>query len=188
MVVNQARNNQELENMLMPALEKAIDYVVQKIWNDNRELIRQIVYEAYQPKTYTRTGEFQNAWDTETKRSDNKVSGTFKYSPDKMSVDVGVHSSVYGGDDYREYLAETIYQGLAGDFGYGENTGNKRHAKTNPLFSGEAWAKKRDVWTALNKKIGIRKIQQYFEEGMRRNGLNFNRHVAAIKVTKYDEK
>ena len=86
MAVNQARNNQEVEQMLMPALEKAIDYVVQKIWNDNRELIRTIVYESYQPEEYERTGEFKEAWDTDVKRLGNFVRGEMKYDPRELTV------------------------------------------------------------------------------------------------------
>lgn len=190
MATNQARNDQEVEQMLMPALENAIDYVVQKIWNDNRELIRQIVYEAYQPSIYNRTGEFKEAWDTETKIVGNKAQGTFKYAPDKMSIgDRGQHSSIIDGADIRPYLAEIIYQGLSGDFGWDKtNSSGKHYAKNNPLFAGEAWTKKRNVWEQLNNKIGIRKIKQYFEEGMRQNRLSFKGHTAAIKVTKYDER
>lgn len=192
MVIKQAKNNQELEQMLMPALEKAIDYVVQKIMEENKEIIEQVVYNSYSPNIYDRTGEFKEAWDIETKTHGNKVQGTFKYDPDKMSIgDGGQHSSIYQNDrDVRPYLAEIIYQGFAGDFTGTKkaNHAGKKYAKNNPLFAGEAWTRKRDVWKELNNKIGIRKIKQYFEEGMRRNGLNFKGHTASIKVIKYDEK
>lgn len=179
MALNQARNNQELEDMLMPALEKAIDYVVQKIWNDNRELIRTIVYESYQPKEYERTGEFKEAWDTDVKRLGNFVRGEMKYDPRELTVNYNKwqHGSRYvsNGELHETvmttYLAEVIYQGLSGD-----------------LFGEGPWTKKRDVWAALNREVGIRKIKQYFEEGMRRNGLDFRGHTASLKVTKYDEK
>lgn len=179
MALNQARNNQELENMLMPALEKAIDYVVQKIWNDNRELIRTIVYESYQPEEYERTGEFKEAWDTDVKRLGNFVRGEMKYDPRELTVNYNKwqHGSRYvSNGELNEtvmttYLAEVIYQGLSGD-----------------LFGEGPWTKKRDVWAALNREVGIRKIKQYFEEGMRRNGLDFRGHTASLKVTKYDEK
>lgn len=173
MALNQARNNQELENMLMPALEKAIDYVVQKIWNDNRELIRTIVYESYQPEEYERTGEFKEAWDTDVKRLGNFVRGEMKYDPRELTVNYNKwqHGSAYLQQPMTTYLAEVIYQGLSGDF-FGEGP----------------WTKKRDVWAALNKEVGIRKIKQYFEEGMRHNGLDFRGHTASLKVTKYDEK
>lgn len=177
-----ARNNQEVERMIMPALEKAIDYVVQKIWNDNREIVRQVVYEAYQPAIYNRTNEFKESWETETKSSGNKAQGTFKYAPDKMSIGDGQHSSVIDGTDVRPYLAEIIYNGLSGAIyqaGY---------AKNSPYFAGEAWAQKRNAWKMLTSKISISQIKKYFEEGMRQNGINFKRGKGAIKVTKYDEK
>lgn len=168
-----AKNNQELENILMPSLEKAIDYVVQKIWNDNRELIRTIVYESYQPEEYERTGEFKEAWDTDVKRLGNFVHGEMKYDPRELTVNYSKwqHGSEYLQQPMTTYLAEIIYQGLSGD-----------------LFGEGPWTKKRDVWEALNKKIGIRKIKQYFEEGMRKNGLDFRGHTASVQVTKYDEK
>ena len=168
-----AKNNQELENILMPALEKAIDYVVQKIWNDNRELIRTIVYESSQSEEYERTGEFKEAWDTDVKRLGNFVHGEMKYDPRELTVNYSKwqHGSEYLQQPMTTYLAEIIYQGLSVDL-FGEGT----------------WTKKRDVWEALNKKIGIRKIKQYFEEGMRKNGLNFRGHTASVQVTKYDEK
>ena len=173
MAVNQARNDQEVEQMLMPALEKAIDYVVQKIWNDNRELIRTIVYESYQPEEYERTGEFKEAWDTDVKRLGNFVRGEMKYDPRELTVNYNKwqHGSAYLQQPMTTYLAEVIYQGLSGD-----------------LFGEGPWTKKRDVWAALNREVGIRKIKQYFEEGMRRSGIKFKGHTAAVKVTKYDER
>lgn len=173
MAVNQARNDQEVEQMLMPALEKAIDYVVQKIWNDNRELIRTIVYESYRPEEYERTGEFKEAWDTDVKRLGNFVRGEMKYVPRELTVNYNKwqHGSAYLQQPMTTYLAEVIYQGLSGD-----------------LFGEGPWTKKRDVWAALNREVGIRKIKQYFEEGMRRSGIKFKGHTAAVKVTKYDER
>lgn len=173
MAVNQARNNRELENMLMPALEKAIDYVVQKIWNDNRELIRQVVYEAYQPEMYERTGEFKEAWDTSVKRLGNFTRGEMKYTPEKLTVDYSKwqHGSEYLQQPMTTYLAEIIYQGLSGK-----------------LFGEGSWTRKRNAWEILTRELGIRKIKQYFEEGMRQNGLSFRGHTASVKVTKYDEK
>lgn len=173
MAQNQARNDQEVQAMLMPALKEAIDYVVQKIWNDNRELIRTIVYESYQPEEYERTGEFKEAWDTDVKRLGNFVRGEMKYDPRELTVNYNKwqHGSAYLQQPMTTYLAEVIYQGLSGD-----------------IFGKGPWTKKRDVWAALNREVGIRKIKQYFEEGMRRNGLDFRGHTASLKVTKYDEK
>lgn len=161
----------------MPALEKAVDYVVQKIWNENRNLIRTIVYEAYQPSTYERTGEFKEAWETDAKTNGNVARGEFRYAPDKMSVgwpsteyglpQYGRHASAIDNFDARPYLAEIIYESCAGPaFGHGTRDG--------------AWTTRRDVWTTLNKKLGKNRIRQLFEEGMARQGIVFNRHKAGI--------
>lgn len=172
------KNDVELQRAIMPALEKAVDYVVQKIWNENRELVRTIVYEAYQPSVYERTGEFKEAWETESKTNGNVAHGEFNYAPNKMNAgwpsteygtpQYGRHASAIDNFDARPYLAEIIYEGCAGPaFGHGVHNG--------------AWARKRDAWTALNKKIGKNYIAKLFEEGLSRQGINFNRHRTAIK-------
>lgn len=171
------KNEADLRRDVMPALEKAVDYVVQKIWEENRALIQTLVYDAYQPSTYERTGEFKEAWEIETKTNCNVAHGEFKYAPDKMNVgwpsteydspQYGRHASALDNFDARPYLAEIIYEGCAGPaFGHGVQDG--------------AWAHKRDVWTALNKKIGKNRIKQLFEEGMRQQGIVFSRHRTAI--------
>lgn len=173
MGLNQARNNNDLEKMLMPALEKAVNYVAQKIWEDNKEIVEEIVYDSYQPEEYERTGQFKEAWDTETKRLGNFAQSKFMYDSKELVVnyDKWQHGSKYLREPMTTYLAEIIYQGLVG-----------------PMFGEGTWTKKRNAWKALNSKIGIKKIKQYFEEGMRQNGLNFKRRIASIKVIEYDEK
>lgn len=182
----QAKNDIELVNMVMPALEQAVNYVVQKIWNDNRELIRQLVYETYQPSEYQRSGEFKQAWTTvDSKTSGNKTVGKFEYDPDSMSVgdpatergtpEYGKHASAVDDSDAREYLAEIIYQGLAGPaFGYG------------PVHSG-AWTKKRNVWETLIKKLGNRKFKSYFHEGLRLAGVKFKDTGEKPSIRRFNE-
>lgn len=182
------RNELEIKKAIVPVLEKAVDYVVQKIWNENRELIQHIVYDAYDPSIYERSGEFKQAWDTSSSSNIAKgtAQGKFEYKPDSMFVGspsteygtpgYGKHASAVDNLDARPYLAEIIYQGMAGPaFGNG------------PIHDGP-WAKKRNVWEALNKIIGKDKIKAYFEEGLSRQGVNFKRHKPGIGVRKYDEK
>ena len=172
-------NNSALQAAIIADMKNVVDYVVQKIWNDNRELIRQIIYEGYQPEVYERTGEFKEAWDTDVKTLHNYVQGEFKYDPRLLTVneDNGQHSSLVDGTAMTEYLAEVIYEGLSGAIyepGY---------AKNSSRFKGEAWANKRDVWSALLKWFNKTKLRQLFEEGMRQQRMNFIRHNVAIKVT-----
>ena len=172
-------NDAQLQAAIIADMKNVVDYVVQKIWNDNRELIRQIIYEGYQPEVYERTGEFKEAWDTDVKTLHNYVQGEFKYDPRLLTVneDNGQHSSLVDGTPMTEYLAEVIYDGLSGAIyepGY---------AKNSSRFKGQPWANKRDVWSALLKWFNKTKLRQLFEEGMRQQGVNFIRHNVAINVT-----
>ena len=163
----------------MPALKNTVDYIVQKIWNENRELVRVIVYEAYQPEQYERTGEFQEAWATDVKSKGNYVEGEFKYDPRLLTVDGEHHGSIIDGQPMTTYLADVIYDGLSGAI-Y-----QSGYAKNSPAFKGQAWTRKRDVWDALLKRVGRKKIKQLFEEGMRRQGITVKSHNVAIGYAKY---
>ena len=202
MAVNQALNDTELERLLREPLKEAVDYVVQKIIDTNEAEISKIVYAAYDPINYERTGEFQRAWDTivTTKTGDSgaTVEGSFFYAPggNRMSSqppspangNMGIHHGIstrgtgkfrsngqmasqkersegqWG--DSREYLADIIYQGLAGD-----------------IYGNGAWTKKRDAFDALVKYIGKQRMKQWFETGMEKAGLSYVRHVAGIQVS-----
>ena len=178
-MANQAKNDAQLEALFMPLLRNAADYIVQKIWNENRELIRKIVYDAYHPEQYQRTGEFKEAWDTSVKTLRNTVEGRFNYDPRLLTVDGEHHGSIINGQPMTTYLAEVIYEGLAGDIYHGG------YARDNPAFSGEAWARKRDVWAALNKWFTKTKLRELFEESMRAQGVNVQRHNVAITRMEY---
>lgn len=171
-------NNNALQAAVVADLKNVVDYVVQKLWEENQELVQKIVYDGYQPEEYERTDEFKEAWDTDVKTLHNAVQGEFKYDSRLLTVtDNGQHSSLVDGTPMTEYLAEVIYEGLSGAIyepGY---------AKNSARFAGQAWANKRDVWSALLKWFNITKLRQLFEEGMRQQGMNFIRHNVVIKVT-----
>lgn len=175
---NQARNDAELRKLFEKPLREAVDYIVQKIWNENKELVRQVVYETYTPKNYNRTGQFQKAWEleVESSSSDEKVAqGKFYYAPETMSKgstdpnspDYGQHISIVDGEDMRPYLAEIIYEGKYG----------------------RAWpnnAGKRDAWTMLLNTIGKQKMKKWLKEGMQKAGLQGVLHTTPIDV-KYNK-
>ena len=171
-------NNNALQAAVVADLKNVVDYVVQKLWEENRDLVQKIVYDGYQPEEYERTNEFKEAWNTEVKTLNNFIQGEFKYDSRLLTVDTdnGQHSSLVDGTPMTEYLAEVIYDGLSGAIyepGY---------AKNSSRFKGQPWANKRDVWSALLKWFNKTKLKQLFEEGMRRQGINFIRHNVAIKV------
>lgn len=169
-----ARNEAELLRMVMPDLKKAVKYVVDEILKENEQLIQEIVYDAYKPEMYDRTGEFKKTWETYSDISGHTATGEFKYAPEKMREVAPHHASVVDGQPIGDYLAEIIYEGLSGAI-Y-----QSGYAKNSKRFKGQAWTKKRDVWTALNKKLGKRRIKQLFEESMTRQGIEFQRHNDAI--------
>lgn len=173
MLANQARNDEELIAMIIPELKQAMDYAIQKIWNDNRELIRTVVYESYQPTEYQRTGEFKEAWVTDTKAFRNVVQSELKFDPRLLEVnyDKWQHGSKELEEPMTTYLAEVIYQG-----------------KSGKMFGDGPWTRRRNVWQQLNKRIGSKKIGQYFEEGMKYFGIQYKNKRGSIKKVKYDER
>ena len=172
-----ARSEQELRNLLRSPIQKAINYVLDKIYDENIAVVHDVVYMAYSPEDYNRTGDLYRAWSTESKSTSSAAQGEFKYDYSKMSIGstdpqssnfaqhIGVGGDFYG-QDARPYLAELIYQGATGS-----------------LFGDGAFRKQRDAWTELNKRIGRRKMKQWMKEGMEAAGLTVQMHNKAIEVT-----
>ena len=171
-----ARSEQELRNMLRTPIQKAINYVLDKIYDENISVVHDVVYMAYSPEDYNRTGDLYRAWSKETKSTKSAAKGEFKYDYSKMSIGstdpqssnfaqhIGVGGDFYG-QDARPYLAELIYQGATGS-----------------LFGDGAFRKQRDAWTELNKRIGRRKMKQWMKEGMEAAGLTVQMHNAPLHV------
>ena len=172
-----ARSEQELRNLLRSPIQKAINYVLDKIYDENISVVHDVVYMAYSPEDYNRTGDLYRAWSTESKSTSSAAQGEFKYDYSKMSIGstdpqssnfaqhIGVGGDFYG-QDARPYLAELIYQGATGS-----------------LFGDGAFRKQRDAWAELNKRIGRRKMKQWMKEGMEAAGLKVQMHNKAIEVT-----
>ena len=98
-----ARSEQELRKLLQPDIQKACNYVVQKIWNENKEIVRVVVYESGMPEEYNRSMGFLNAWDytQDTHNPTNKDGyAKFYYKPNNM----GVGSVDYGAADFAQHI------------------------------------------------------------------------------------
>lgn len=172
-----ARSEQELRNMLRGPIQKAINYVLDKIYDENIAVVHDVVYMAYSPEDYNRTGDLYRAWSTESKSTSSAAQGEFKYDYGKMSIGstdpsssnfaqhIGVGGDFYG-QDARPYLAELIYEGATGS-----------------LFGDGAFRKKRDAWKVLNDRIGKRKMKQWMKEGMEAAGLTVQMHNTPLDVT-----
>lgn len=176
-MANTIANESTLKKEMLLMLTKVANYVAQKVWNENRAQIEQVVYQSYVPKDYNRTGEFKDAWDATAYNDGNKATGKMFYSPgqihpgstDPASPNFGQHlaiadgNNVSAGDPSADYLADIIYYGLSGD----------------------AWNwndRKRDAWGALNKVVGRRKMKKYIEEGFRFYGVQYESHNKAIHL------
>lgn len=172
-----ASNDAQVKAMLMPAIRKAAEYTADKILELNKEKIQTWVYGRYTPKSYKRTedeGSFKEAWETKVKQSSTQVTATLDYAPDKMSTGHpytddgdplitddapygrGQHVSILDGSDIREYLAEIIYDGKAGE-----------------IFGEGKWTKSRNAYKQLDRTLGKGQLARFFEQGMRRAGLKF---------------
>ena len=176
-----AKNDAHLKNLLMPKIKEAVDLLVQKIWNENRELVRTIVYEAYSPTRYNRTGEFKEAWSTDSTMDavTGRAQGSFYYDYSKLtpgdndpdSPRYGQHVSAIDRFLMTEYLAEVIYQGKAGPaFGHGVESG--------------AWHSKRDVWSQLEQQLGKVKLKTWMKECFEMVGLPVKAHGTSWGVKK----
>lgn len=181
--MQKARNDAELRRVLQPAIQKACQYVIQKVWNENREVVRLVVYEAGMPEEYQRSYGFMDAWET-TQEGHNPTNkdgyAKFYYKPNEMNLgsprhgapDYGQHIGVAGDYynlDARQYLADIIYH-ANGCKGAGDAFGNGY------------WRKARNAWEELNKRIGRRKMKQWMKEGLEKAGLNVKMHNTAIHV------
>lgn len=166
-----ARNDIELRAMLMPALKEAVDYVVQKILEENEKIIEEVIYSSPSSTNwYQRTGQFKEAWKADAKTVGNVAEGTFEYDPSKLTTNYKdwQHGSKVDQEPMTTYLADIIYNGTAGD-----------------IFGEGYWTKKRDAWSVLEKWLSVAKFREIYEDGMSKAGLNFVKHGRAINVSKH---
>lgn len=171
-----ARSEQELRNLLRSPIQKAINYVLDKIYDENIAVVHDVVYMAYSPEDYNRTGDLYRAWSKETKSTKSAAKGEFKYDYSKMSIGstdpqspnfaqhIGVGGDFYG-QDARPYLAEIVYGAI----------------KWGSAF-GDKFPRQRDAWAELNKRIGRRKMKQWMKEGMEAAGLTVQMHNTPLYV------
>lgn len=190
MGLNQARNNQELEQMLIgntnkpfgqgvvsklsPPLVVALDYVLQQIAERNEDLIMRIIYNNYNPEVYERTDEFREAWDYSLSSGGNQVMGTFGYS--ENSSDAG---------RIMQYRPEKGQHGTPDSFGQDimNAWGDAREYLAEIIYQGDSsdvfghgpWTRKRDVWSQLIKSIDSKAMSTWFERGLKYAGLKYRK-------------
>lgn len=161
----QLRNEAQVRRYLLgqDKMVEVVNYILDKIYETNVEIIDKVVYAAYDPVEYQRTYEFRDAWGSDgAKVSGSHVRGEFKYISENMTYDSSLaqhgspdyYDGPHGGDA-RAYLAEIIYDGLSGN-----------------LFGNGQWRKSRDAWSVLLKEIDGDKIAKWAKQGFRKVGLD----------------
>lgn len=170
-MVQKARSNSQLANVLLPRIQEAVDYVTNKIYEENKEIVTQVVYEAYFPTMYNRTGELKESWKTNSIRSGNHIKGEFTYDPSKLTVgstipnseNYGQHISIVKDKSVVDGLAAIVYQGIS-----------------DAVFGPGPWTKPRDAWSKLVNSVGPQKISNWMKEGLEGAGLKVARHKVGI--------
>lgn len=139
-------NDATLQTLIRNDLKAVIDDVIDKIIEENKDLIDEIVYSQRVNPTYATemggqpTYQFRESWDGSTKINGDKVEGEFKQNTDENNpMNYYPYSYIHGSlaSGYiGQALAEIIYEGKSGDI-WGEGY----------------WTQPRDVWTPLIQKI-----------------------------------
>jgi hypothetical protein len=147
---------------LNSAANGAVEYVMDKILEEYKDLINQIVYDNYSPAVYDRTYGFRDSWKTKTQATSDGGEGTLYDDYNSMSVDAEnfIHGSLYYKTlDVRDILTGLIFEGRSGEF-FGSNG---------------FWIQERDAWQPLLKELDGGKLDKWFIQGMRKQGFRISR-------------
>ena len=160
MANNLPSDEQSLRAYLRPKILIIVQTILENIKKSNVEQINQIVYGAGTPTEYIRTYQFRDfAWDaTVTKNTLYETEGEFKYNPEaegmKPHLSLRKYHDQPPGINENEYLAEIIYEGVAGH-----------------IFGEGFWTKPRDAWTKLVEIVGSDTMKNWIDQGARKARL-----------------
>lgn len=156
----------ELRSAIKHGLTIAVQSTVDEIHEQNEQFIEEVVYDAYSPSWYDRTGGFGNSWATRVGVAGSFVGGEFYYKPDMnvSSPEEGQHISVIDGQIVVNAMPDIIYQGAMGCI--------RRPTK-------------RDAWKTLDKFLTKTMMRSIFETGLSRSGMPWKRDRGGISVTKW---
>lgn len=158
MVSNIFTNDIQLKSKILLDIKKALEYTMEQILEEYKDLILEIVYGAGNPSVYKRnisaSDSFLNTWHTDIKDNVMSYIGTLNQNYDEMNLDTEnfIHGSF--GVDYRPYMANIIYEGLSG-----------------ALFGDGYWRNKRDAWAPLIEEMDNGKLTEWFKDGMKLQGI-----------------
>ena len=151
------RNEQEVKDIIMPRIRKALEEVADKIIHENHEDIFRYFYDQYRPKEYIRSAEFANAWDwDDIEQNGDSVSSEFGFNPDLLSTDdyAFQHGSPQYGD-FRSHIADVLY----GIIPWGD------------YFGKGPWQRKSDAFDKLVEVLDKSKFDKWMKAAFKRHGL-----------------
>ena len=135
----------------------ALDYAMEKLLMKLQENIEKIVYGAGSPEYYGRTNEFLYSWETSKPIIKGNIiesdlfQNMFAMHSDPENFIHG--SNYYKQDDITAYMADIIFEGLAG-----------------PMFGSGFWTVARDAWTPTLIHLKNGDFDRWFADGMRMQG------------------
>lgn len=148
---NSAELNADFENIM----DKAVNYVIDKILEEYKKDIDAIIYGAGTPMVYQRTYEFKDSWRAEVKNVTRGAKGNIHQDYNVMTYNPSLRQHGTNKEDLREKLATMLFEGV----------GNKDTWYNQP----------RDAWTPLIEMLDGGKIDQWFQEAMRLQGLKVSK-------------
>ena len=156
----------ELRSAIKHGLTIAVQSTVNEIHEQNEQFIEEVVYDAYGPSWYDRTGDFGNSWATRVGVAGSFVGGEFYYKPEMnvSSPEEGQHISVIDGQIVVSAMPDIIYQGAMGCI-------------YRPT--------KRNAWRTLDHFLSKTMMRSIFETGLTRSGMPWKRDRGGISVTKW---
>lgn len=160
------RSEEEILKELSGRMRLAVKDVVDEILEQNEQLIEDLVYNAYSPSVYERTGNFGDSWDTRIGGAGSYIEGEFYFKP-KFNVSfehdsdtLPQHASI-DGQAVGQYMADIIYDGAMGCI-------------SRPT--------KRDASKALDRLLTNTYFRTMFEAAMSRHGIPWKRGAGGVSV------
>lgn len=144
------------------AMGEVMDYILDRIEDECKDMIREIVYDPFEPEEYERTEQFMNSWKgtrLATTKSDIKgstiVNGIMTQDANLMEVnrELNQHGSSFSKRDIRDRLSSIIFEGKAGG-----------------AFGKGFWTEPRDAWTPLIIHVNLN-MDRWVKEAMALQGL-----------------
>lgn len=168
-----AQNDDELAAMFEKPFKIAAQNIANALYELNASTIETVVYDAYIPQFYNRTGEFAEAWKAEAESEPYKATAKVEFDPTKLtpgsndinSSNYGQHVSAQSGRIVKDRLVDIIYQGLAGPtFGW-----------PNGGYGGR-YHQARNAYKRLIQLLGRQKINNIVRDGLRAAGFSVKSH------------